>query len=115
MAKRDILSSGSIRQSINVGNRANIADLRPTLDDKGLYIDADTQCELMGLIGRLFDQRVNIDRDRSIDLPLTDVELRILDIIARGQHTNRAALIRSALHDAAAKYFHKYHNNKQEQ
>ena len=106
--------NGSVRQSVNTGNRANIADLRPAIDDRGLYIDADTQCELMGLIEQLFDQRVNIERDSSIDLPLTPVELRILDMIAKGQHTNRAALLRAAIHEAAALYFHKYRNNKQE-
>ena len=105
--------NGSVRQSINTGNRADIADLRPEFSDQGLYIDADTQCELMQLIKQLFDQRVNAERDDIIEVPLTEVERSVLDIVCRGRRTNRAALIREALHSMAAQYFHKYKDTKE--
>ena len=79
MSRRDILSAGgSVRQSVK--RRTGIDDFRPDLEVQGLYIDEDTQKRLMGLIERLFEQRINIERDESIDLPLTQVELSILDI-----------------------------------
>jgi hypothetical protein len=107
MSKRDILSAGgSVRQSVK--RRTGIDDFRPDLEVQGLYIDEDTQKRLMGLIERLFEQRINIERDESIDLPLTQIELSILDIVASGRHTSRAALLREALHNMASKYFHKY-------
>ena len=113
MSKRDILSAGgSVRQSVN--RRNNIADFAPDTKAQGLYIDADVQQQLMHLIERLFDQKVNANRSQEITIPLTDIELDILDIVCKGRHTNRAALMREFIHNQAGKYHHKYRNMNNE-
>ena len=109
MSKREILAAGgSVRNRQPLTQRGDLADLRPVLPVRGLFADVDTHKRLMTLIERLFTQKINADRDQVVDLPLTDTELSILDIIAKGLHTSSAALMREALYDVAGKYHHKY-------
>ena len=112
LTKKVGLAAGSVKRAVDIGRKANIADFKTILDDRSLYISSDVQQELMGLIERLFDQRVNIERDQEITIPVTDIEKQIIDIICTGQYTNRGALFRGVLHDAAGRYHHKYKNER---
>ena len=94
--------------------KADISDFRPSLPDRGLYIDNDTNQRLITLIERLFCQHVACDRDQCIDVPLTDIEYDIINAVCGGRHMTPSELMRECLHDMCGKYHKRNRNHGKE-
>lgn len=90
------------------GERADISDFRPSMDAVGLYVNNDVNHQLIDLIERLFCQHTVCDRDRVVEVSLSDIEYDILNIVCTGRRMTAGELMRECLQHMSGKYHRLY-------